>query len=65
MKIIGIDFTSRPTKSKPLTVMYCDFDGKVLQAKELVEWPIFDLLEKFLTSSGGTVRGKPTLTSIN
>ncbi len=41
MKIIGIDFTSRPTKFKPLTCTLCDFDDGVLRIKKRLEWPSF------------------------
>jgi hypothetical protein len=57
MKIIGIDFTSRPTKSKPLTCLSCTFDGKVLRAGELTEWQSFDGFEEFLSSPGPWVAG--------
>ena len=57
MKVIGIDFTSRPTKSKPLTCLNCEFDGTVLKATELLEWPSFEGFDKFLCSSGPWIAG--------
>ncbi len=57
MKIIGIDFTSRPSKSKPLTCLICNFDGAVLIANELVMWPSYDGFENFLSSPGPWVAG--------
>ncbi len=57
MKIIGIDFTSRPTKFKPLTCTLCDFDDGVLRIKKLLEWPSFKQFEDFLFSSGPWVAG--------
>jgi hypothetical protein len=57
MKIIGIDFTSRPSKLKPLTCLICNFDGAVLVAKEIVEWPSYNGFEEFLNSSGPWVAG--------
>ena len=35
MKVIGIDFTSRPTKSKPLTCLNCEFDGSRTTATKI------------------------------
>jgi hypothetical protein len=57
MKIIGIDFTSRPSKSKPLTCLICNFDGAALIANELVEWASYDGFEEFLSSPGPWVAG--------
>ncbi len=57
MKIIGIDFTSRPTKFKPLTCTLCDFDDGVLRIKKRLEWPSFKQFEDFLFSSGPWVAG--------
>jgi hypothetical protein len=57
MKIIGIDFTSRPTKFKPLTCTLCDLDDGVLRIKKLLEWPSFKQFEDFLFSSGPWVAG--------
>jgi len=57
MKVIGIDFTSRPTKSKPLTCLNCEFDGTVLKATELLEWPSFEGFDAFLCSSGPWIAG--------
>jgi hypothetical protein len=57
MKIIGIDFTSRPSKSKPLTCLKCEFDNTVLRAGELIEWPSFDGFETFLRSNTCWVAG--------
>jgi hypothetical protein len=57
MNIIGIDFTSRPSKSKPLTCLNCKFDGTVLKAKNLVEWRSNEGFEEFSSSSGPWVAG--------
>ena len=57
MKVIGIDFTSRPTKSKPLTCLNCEFDGTVLKATKLLEWPSFEGFDAFLCSSGPWIAG--------
>ena len=57
MKIFGIDFTSRPGKSKPLTCLECEFDGSTLRAGSLVEWIAFDQFEDFLGSDGEWIAG--------
>jgi hypothetical protein len=57
MKIVGIDFTSRPSKSKPLTCLNCEFDNTVLKAGELIEWPSFNEFDAFLCSTESWVAG--------
>jgi hypothetical protein len=57
MKVIGIDFTSRPTRSKPLTCMQCTLEGTVLRANNLVQWPDFALLEEALNAPGPWIAG--------
>ena len=57
MKIVGIDFTSRPSKSKPLTCLNCEFDNEVLRAGELIEWPSFNGFDTFLRSTASWVAG--------
>ena len=57
MKIYGIDFTSRPTRRKPLTCMECNLTGTTLHAGELHEWSSFDELEVMLKSPGPWIAG--------
>ena len=57
MNVFGIDFTSRPSKLKPLTCMHCQFDGTVLVAGKLTEWPSFDGLEIFLRNNQTWIAG--------
>jgi hypothetical protein len=57
MKIIGIDFTSSPSKSKPLTCAFCKFNGTVLSVNDLKEWSSFAQYEDFLISAGPWVAG--------
>ena len=57
VKIVGIDFTSRPKKAKPLTCQICNFDGDILRADRLIEWASFDGFETFLNSEGPWVAG--------
>jgi Protein of unknown function (DUF429) len=57
MKVIGIDFTSRPTRSKPLTCMQCTLGGNVLRANNLVQWPYFALFDEALNTPGPWIAG--------
>ena len=57
MKVYGIDFTSRPSKSKPLTCLECGFDGSTLKAGNLINWCTFDGFEEFLRSEGEWIAG--------
>ena len=41
MRVYGIDFTSRPSKKKPLTYLECEFDGLTLRAGNPREWVKF------------------------
>ena len=57
MRVYGIDFTSKPCKSKPLTCLECEFDGSILRAGSLVEWNAFKEFEEFLESEGEWIAG--------
>lgn len=57
MKIYGIDFTSRPTRSKPITCLECRLYGSRLEANELFEWSSFDAFDNVLRSSGPWIAG--------
>jgi hypothetical protein len=57
MKVIGIDFTSRPTRKKPLTCMHCTLEGHVLRANSLEKLPNFPLFEHFLKKPGPWIAG--------
>lgn len=57
MKIMGIDFTSRPTRKKPLTCMHCVLEGRVLLAGDLEEWPAFEPFEEALEKPGPWIAG--------
>ena len=41
MRVLGIDFTSAPRRSKPITCLHCVFDDGLLHAHELEEWTSF------------------------
>jgi hypothetical protein len=57
MKVIGIDFTSSPSRTKPLTCMHCTFDGWILRARRLESWPDFGGFEDALDKPGPWIAG--------
>ena len=57
MKVMGIDFTSRPTRRKPITCMHCILEGHVLRANYLEEWPDFTPFEEALKKPGPWIAG--------
>lgn len=57
MNVMGIDFTSRPTRRKPLTCMHCTLEGSVLHANSLEEWPNFAPFEEALKKAGPWIAG--------
>tara|TARA_R110002049_G_scaffold179581_5_gene346615 strand:- start:1299 stop:2108 length:810 start_codon:yes stop_codon:yes gene_type:complete len=57
MRIYGIDFTSRPTRSKPITCMCCHLEGTTLHVGELQEWTSFTEFEHALTQPGPWIAG--------
>jgi hypothetical protein len=48
MNVLGIDFTSRPTRRKPISCLHCILEGDVLRAGDLEEWTDFDAFELVL-----------------
>ena len=57
MKVMGIDFTSRPTRRKPITCVHCILEGHVLRANYLEEWPDFTAFEEALKKPGPWIAG--------
>jgi NADPH2:quinone reductase len=57
MRVLGIDFTSTPRRSKPITCLNCTFDGRVLRAGALEEWPDFSGFEEMLQRPGPWIAG--------
>ncbi len=57
MNVLGIDFTSRPKRRKPITCLHCTLDGDLLRAGELEEWPDFTLFEQALRIPGPWIAG--------
>lgn len=57
MDIYGIDFTSSPSRSKPLTLAHCRLEGDVLHLLAEERWASFAPFEAFLQSEGHWVAG--------
>lgn len=57
MNVIGIDFTSSPSRRKQLTCMRCTLDGNILRAHSLEEWPDFGPFEDALKKPGPWIAG--------
>lgn len=57
MRIYGIDFTSRPTRRKPITCLACELQGDRLLAGDLHEWASFEDFESALRAPGPWIAG--------
>jgi hypothetical protein len=57
MKIIGIDFTSRPSQRKPITAIEGRLDGDRLRIGTLLTWYEFGAFETTLASPGPWIAG--------
>lgn len=57
MQVIGIDFTSAPSRRKPITALYCTLDDKKLKAENLEEWRDFSGFENALRRPGPWIMG--------
>jgi hypothetical protein len=57
MNLYGIDFTSRPRRSKPITCLHCVLEGNRLRAGELSEWKDFAGFEAALRRPGQWIAG--------
>jgi hypothetical protein len=52
MRIYGLDFTSSPSRRKPITSAFCDLRDTVLSVKSCLTMPSFGEFEAFLRSDG-------------
>lgn len=52
MNIYGLDFTSSPSRRKPITCACCELQDATLSVKTLLKMPSFDEFEAFLRSDG-------------
>jgi hypothetical protein len=57
MNVLGIDFTSRPSRTKPITCVRCDFDDVMLRFVASERWPSFSLFERELQGQGAWIAG--------
>jgi hypothetical protein len=57
MNVLGIDFTSRPTRRKPISCLHCILEGDVLRAGDLEKWTDFDAFELVLQRPGPWIAG--------
>lgn len=57
MEILGIDFTSRPVRKKPIACLRCRLDAGVLIAQTLSEWSGFEEFEHALSQPGPWIAG--------
>lgn len=57
MRVFGVDFTSAPSRQKPITCVQCRLDGGTLRFVEMHRWTSFDGFTGFLASSGPWIAG--------
>lgn len=57
MEILGIDFTSAPSPTKPITCIRADLDDHILSVRELERWINFAAFESALMSPGPWIAG--------
>ncbi|MBM3578822.1 MAG: DUF429 domain-containing protein [Alphaproteobacteria bacterium] len=57
MRVYGIDFTSTPSRRKPLACLACTFDGGLLRTETLEEWRDFSEFERALKRPGPWIAG--------
>ncbi|WP_082459230.1 DUF429 domain-containing protein [Bosea thiooxidans] len=57
MMILGIDFTSKPSRRKPITCIHCTLDDNVLRARSLEEWPSYQGFDIALARPGPWIIG--------
>ena len=61
MQIYGVDFTSRPTRRKPITCLACVLEGTHLVAQGLTEWHDFAGFEAVDVHMSDLARGRVRL----
>jgi uncharacterized protein DUF429 len=52
MKIYGLDFTSAPSRKKPITCVVCELQDAILSVKDCLKLTSFEDFEAFLRSEG-------------
>src|SRR5690606_10400925 len=56
MKIYGVDFTSRPCRTKPITCLEASLEGNELKFVDLKSLPSFEAFEDVLRKPGQAAR---------
>jgi len=57
MQVLGIDFTSKPSRRKPLTCIRCSIENSKLTPIQLEEWADYSEFEAVLDSDGPWIAG--------
>ena len=57
MNVLGIDFTSSPSRRKPITCLHCKLDNSVLRSIALEEWSDIELFTDALNRPGPWIAG--------
>lgn len=57
MRVLGIDFTSRPTRHKPIVCVACELRGDRLAVQSVSAWRGFDAFETALRVPGPWIAG--------
>ena len=57
MKVIGVDFTSKPSRQKPITGLVCAFDGALLAVGKALAWNDYAGFEAMLAAPGPWIAG--------
>ena len=52
MRLVGVDFTSAPSRTKPITVALGSLEGDVLRVDAVEAMPTFEAFETWLTTPG-------------
>ena len=57
MMVLGVDFTSRPGRKKPITCLSCVLNDGALHAYQMKEWHSFNEFENALRTAGPWIAG--------
>jgi hypothetical protein len=57
LRIFGLDFTSRPTRKKPITCSVCEVENNKLSVLSFLSIPDFNSFESFCEAEGAWVAG--------
>src|SRR5688572_7787639 len=57
MKVLGLDFTSAPTRTKPITLAICFLNGGVLTVRDFRPIPDYAGFEAVLAGNGPWIAG--------